>query len=146
VEGIDPRVGALAIRSERLKSSYCCMLDLKKGSNTRKMVSGFITALNLQPAEVVGEFYTGSKGFVQSVYEVITGEEDFAVIKARLREINKAYRVFLQKYSTLTGIPVEPAEFRSFLDQICSIDAVLYAICPGSGGYDAIFVLSAAQN
>lgn len=42
---IDPQVQPFAIKCSALKQGYCCMLDLKKGSNTRKMVSGFIKAL-----------------------------------------------------------------------------------------------------
>ena len=28
------------------------------------------------------------------------------------------------------------------MDQICNLPSVIYAICPGSGGYDAIFIMA----
>lgn len=122
------------------------MLDLKKGSNTRKMVSGLIKALNQLAPEVVARFYCDSKGFVEAVCGLLREEEELAAVSAGLKQANKEYRTFLQEYSALTGVPVEPPEFKTFLDQLCSIQNVVYAICPGSGGYDAIFVLSSAQT
>jgi phosphomevalonate kinase len=37
---------------------------------------------------------------------------------------------------------VEPKELTPLIDSILDIQEVLYAICPGSGGYDAIFVMA----
>lgn len=143
---IDPQVQPFAINCAALKKGYCCMLDLKKGSNTRKMVSGFIKALSQLAPEVVARFYSGSKGFVEAVCGLLRKEEQIATVTVGLKQVNKEYRTFLQEYSALTGVPVEPPEFKTFLDQLCSIQNVVYTICPGSGGYDAIFVLSSAQS
>lgn len=37
---------------------------------------------------------------------------------------------------------MEPPEFKELLDGLCSLKETAYCICPGSGGYDAIVVLS----
>lgn len=50
------------------------MIDLKKGSNTRKMVSGFIKALNEQSHEIISTFYSKSRDFVERVYGLIVNE------------------------------------------------------------------------
>ena len=50
------------------------MLDLKKGSNTRKMVSGFIKALNQLTPELMGQFYSSSKAFVETVCKLLKEE------------------------------------------------------------------------
>jgi phosphomevalonate kinase len=39
-------------------------------------------------------------------------------------------------------VPIEPEDLTPLIDNFCSVQGVIYAICPGSGGYDAIFVLS----
>lgn len=51
-----------------MENSCCCwMLDLRRGSNTRAMVSGFIKALRVQPAGLEKEFYEISKKMVKKV-------------------------------------------------------------------------------
>ena len=37
---------------------------------------------------------------------------------------------------------MEPLEFNRLLDEISSLEGVAYCLCPGSGGYDAIFILA----
>jgi len=60
----------------------------------------------------------------------------------KLNNINLEYRKFLQNYSQITQIPVEPPEFNTLLDEIATVEGVVYCLCPGSGGYDAIFLLT----
>jgi phosphomevalonate kinase len=42
----------------------------------------------------------------------------------------------------MTKVPVEPTEFNELLDEISTLEGVIYCICPGSGGYDAIAILA----
>lgn len=43
---VDPMVSPLLLPSKALMDGYTCMIDLKQGSNTRKMVTGFVKSLN----------------------------------------------------------------------------------------------------
>lgn len=59
-----------------------------------------------------------------------------------MRNINQRYRNLQQKYTAITGVPIEPTDLTPLINSITSIDGTVYAVCPGSGGYDAIFVLA----
>jgi phosphomevalonate kinase len=39
-------------------------------------------------------------------------------------------------------VAVEPRELSPLLDEIAQLQGVAYCLCPGSGGYDAVFVLA----
>ena len=41
---------------------------------------------------------------------------------------------------------MEPPELTSLLDAIVALEGVIYCLCPGSGGYDAIFVLALTSS
>lgn len=70
---------------------------------------------------MVARFYSGSKGFVEAVCGLLREEEQLSAVTAGLKQVNKEYRTFMQEYSALTGVPVEPPEFKTFLDQLCAI-------------------------
>lgn len=58
---MDPMVSPLLLPSKTLMEGYTCMIDLKQGSNTRKMVSGFIKFLNEKDQSTIKGFYEKSK-------------------------------------------------------------------------------------
>ena len=62
------------------------------------------------------------------------------------RATNKVHRELQQKYSKITGVPIEPEELTPLIDEIMKMDDIWYVICPGSGGYDAIFVLGGKDS
>ena len=63
-----------------------------------------------------------------------------------MKQYNFRYRNFIQRYTEKTKVPVEPPQFNSFIDKILGIQEVVYCLCPGSGGYDAIFVLAMIEK
>ena len=67
-------------------------------------------------------------------------------LTTQLKVFNQQYREFIKKYTQITQIPVEPIELSPLIDKISAIQGVCYCLCPGSGGYDAIFVLGMAES
>lgn len=57
-----------------LREGRCWLLDLKKGSNTRTMVSSFIKQLNLLKNDLVIDFYQKSKNFVKEIWNHLSNE------------------------------------------------------------------------
>jgi hypothetical protein len=75
------------------------MLDLRKGSNTRAMVSGFLQALHTQPPASISAFYDRSRYSVVALAELLQAEAGLEELLGRLRLLNQEYRKFLQEYS-----------------------------------------------
>ena len=70
------------------------------------------------------------------------------VNRGELVTTNRAYRKLLKEAGKVTKVEIEP-DFASFLIEYLleHLDEdILYAICPGAGGYDAIVVISYAQH
>jgi hypothetical protein len=63
-----------------------------------------------------------------------------------MREVNYAHRKLQQKYSKITKTPVEPEEFEGFINVLMEDENVFYVICPGSGGFDALFMLVSKEK
>ena len=69
------------------------------------------------------------------------------VDRSELVTTNRAYRKLLKEAGNLTKVEIEP-DFASFLIEYLLENLegeILYAICPGAGGYDAIAIVSYAN-
>ena len=64
---INPQIKQLSPNECLLDDAKSWMLDLRKGSNTRKMVSGFIKILNEQPDPIIKSFYQRNKEYVKEI-------------------------------------------------------------------------------
>jgi phosphomevalonate kinase len=60
----------------------------------------------------------------------------------RMKEQNNRHRILQQKFSKLTKVEIEPEDLRTLLDNLQHINNVVYVICPGSGGFDAICIIT----
>ena len=68
---VDPEIKQLNINENILQHSESWLIDLRKGSNTRTMVSGFIKILHQQSEDIKTEFYSGNKAFVKELYDLL---------------------------------------------------------------------------
>lgn len=65
---------------------------------------------------------------------------------AILKQLCMEYRNKLKEISKETKVDIEPLVLSSLLDDLIESNQIIYAICPGAGGYDSIFVLGIEEN
>ena len=58
-----------------------------------------------------------------------------------LKQLCIQYRKVIKEISHETEVEIEPKIFASLLDNLISKDSIIFAICPGAGGFDNIAVL-----
>ena len=59
-----------------------------------------------------------------------------------LKELCIKYRTFLRKINEESKVDIEPKILTPLLDNLIKLDDIIYAICPGAGGYDSIIIMS----
>ena len=58
-----------------------------------------------------------------------------------IKELCIKYRTILRKISEESKVDIEPTILTPLLDDLIKLDNIIYAICPGAGGYDSIIIM-----
>ena len=59
-----------------------------------------------------------------------------------IKELCIKYRTILRKISEESKVDIEPKILTPLLDNLIKLDNIIYAICPGAGGYDSIIIMA----
>ena len=59
-----------------------------------------------------------------------------------IKELCNKYRIILRKISEESKVDIEPGILTPLLDNLIKLDDIIYAICPGAGGYDSIIIMA----
>ena len=59
-----------------------------------------------------------------------------------IKELCIEYRTILRKISEESKVDIEPSILTPLLDNLIKLDNIIYAICPGAGGYDSIIIMA----
>ena len=59
-----------------------------------------------------------------------------------IKELCIKYRIILRKISGESKVDIEPGILTPLLDNLIKLDDIIYAICPGAGGYDSIIIMA----
>ena len=59
-----------------------------------------------------------------------------------IKELCIKYRIILRKISEESKVDIEPGILTPLLDNLIKLDDIIYAICPGAGGYDSIIIMT----
>ena len=59
-----------------------------------------------------------------------------------IKELCIKYRIILRKISEESKVDIEPGILTPLLDNLIKLDDIIYAICPGAGGYDSIIIMA----
>ena len=59
-----------------------------------------------------------------------------------IKELCIEYRAILRKISEESKVDIEPSILTPLLDNLIKLDNIIYAICPGAGGYDSIIIMA----
>ena len=59
-----------------------------------------------------------------------------------IKELCIKYRTILRKISEESKVDIEPTILTPLLDDLIKLDNIIYAICPGAGGYDSIIIMA----
>ena len=59
-----------------------------------------------------------------------------------IKELCIKYRIILRKISEESKVGIEPGILTPLLDNLIKLDDIIYAICPGAGGYDSIIIMA----
>ena len=59
-----------------------------------------------------------------------------------IKELCIKYRIIMRKISEESKVDIEPGILTPLLDNLIKLDDIIYAICPGAGGYDSIIIMA----
>ena len=59
-----------------------------------------------------------------------------------IKDLCIKYRIILRKISEESKVDIEPGILTPLLDNLIKLDDIIYAICPGAGGYDSIIIMA----
>ena len=59
-----------------------------------------------------------------------------------LKQLCIRYRTILREISQQSKVDIEPKILTPLLDNLIKNDKIIYAICPGAGGYDSIVIMA----
>ena len=59
-----------------------------------------------------------------------------------MKDLCIKYRAILREISKESKVDIEPQILTPLLDELIKSDKIIYAICPGAGGYDSIFIIA----
>ena len=139
---------------EFLKS---CIISVERGSDTREMVGKvlqwadehmtnerfddqYFQNLNKSNLEIIEIFRDMSINNIT--------EEEFYQMKLndKLKEKCLELRKKLKALTKASETDIEPDELTTLLDRLLEEKNILFAVIPGAGGYDGVFVLGVGQN
>ena len=67
---------------------------------------------------------------------------DSNIDNSLIKELCIKYRIILRKISEESKVDIEPGILTPLLDNLIKLDDIIYAICPGAGGYDSIIIMA----
>ena len=120
-----------------------CLISIENGSNTRKFVKKILEYANLnKKKDLFDDNLFSNLDKINNEIIKCFEENNFINLKLLCLE----YRKILQKISLESNVEIEPKIFNILLDNLLKYKEIIYAICPGAGGYDSIVVMGENNN
>lgn len=129
-------------------SIHLLMLEYSSGTDTRGSVKNVTQYLDQNSSER-SEFLQSAKQTVHEVAGLLRrlGAEDIdAADVQNVKGLCRSYRRLMKELGEKAGVEVEPHLATAILDSVVQVDSVLFACCPGAGGYDALAVVVLSRD
>lgn len=128
------------IKSFDFKQFRLVMVEYESGFDTRSAVKSVLRYL-ASNEEKKKEFLDKSNEMVSSIIEGIEEEE-----AGKIKSLCIEYRSLMKSLGERAGVEIEPHIASIVLDALLEDTQVVYGICPGAGGYDAIALILLANT
>ena len=124
------------------------LISIECGSDTRifvKKVTEYAKA-NMTTYLFDDKLFYQLNTINQSLISLFLSNDFSSLLLPKIKEHCLSYRNLLQQISTATKVDIEPSILSPLLDSLISKENILFAICPGAGGYDSIVVLGTEED
>lgn len=123
-------------------SIFVNLISIESGSDTRIFVKKVTEYAKLKMKNEIFDDSLFSKlneinKSIISIFDDITNVLNLL----NLKQLCIEYRKVIREISNETKVEIEPKILTNLLDNLISKDSIIFAICPGAGGFDNIVVL-----
>ena len=117
-------------------------ISIEIGSDTRIFVKKVLEYANKKKKEKLydDELFSQLNEINEKIINIFLNflNEDYNSLK----ELCIKYRTILRKITEESKVDIEPKILTPLLDSLIKLEDIIYAICPGAGGYDSIIIMS----
>jgi len=119
-------------------------ISIEIGSDTRIFVKKVLEYANKKKKNKLydDELFTHLNELNENIINIIlkdfNKDKDYILLKENCIK----YRSILRKISEESKVDIEPKILTPLLDDLINLNDIIYAICPGAGGYDSIIIMA----
>ena len=119
-------------------------ISIEIGSDTRIFVKKVLEYANKKKKNKLydDELFTQLNELNENIINIILKEFNKDKDYILLKENCIKYRSILRKLSEESKVDIEPNILTPLLDDLINLNDIIYAICPGAGGYDSIIIMA----
>ena len=119
-------------------------ISIEIGSDTRIFVKKVLEYANkkkknkLYDDELFTQLNELNENIINIILKDFNKDKDYILLKENCIK----YRSILRKLSEESKVDIEPNILTPLLDDLINLNDIIYAICPGAGGYDSIIIMA----
>ena len=119
-------------------------ISFEIGSDTRIFVKKVLEYANKKKKNKLydDELFTQLNELNENIIKIILNDFNKDKDYILLKENCIKYRSILRKISEESKVDIEPNILTPLLDDLINLNDIIYAICPGAGGYDSIIIMA----
>ena len=117
-------------------------VSIEIGSDTRIFVKKVLEYANNKKKDKLydDDFFTQLNEINEKIINSFFNDSNLN--NSLIKELCIEYRTILRKISEESKVDIEPSILTPLLDNLIKLDNIIYAICPGAGGYDSIIIMA----
>ena len=117
-------------------------VSIEIGSDTRIFVKKVLEYANNKKKDKLfdDDLFSQLNALNEKIINVFLNNSN--IDNSLIKELCIKYRIILRKISEESKVDIEPGILTPLLDNLIKLDDIIYAICPGAGGYDSIIIMS----
>ena len=126
------------------KNLNISLISIESGSDTRIFVKNVLdyAKKNMTNELFDDKLFSNLNTICEDIISIFQNKKDFNLLKENCIK----YRKILQEISKESKVDIEPDLLTKLLDELISMENIIYSICPGAGGYDSIVVIGKELN
>ena len=117
-------------------------VSIEIGSDTRIFVKKVLEYANNKKKDKLfdDDLFSQLNALNEKIINVFLNNSN--IDNSLIKELCIKYRIILRKISDESKVDIEPGILTPLLDNLIKLDDIIYAICPGAGGYDSIIIMA----
>ena len=117
-------------------------VSIEIGSDTRIFVKKVLEYANNKKKDKLfdDDLFSQLNALNEKIINVFLNNSN--IDNSLIKELCIKYRIILRKISEESKVGIEPGILTPLLDNLIKLDDIIYAICPGAGGYDSIIIMA----